>query len=90
MTVPGVAESTVEAAALEWLGALDYQVLFGPDIAPGEPAAERASYGDVVLVERLHATLAAAVFATYGWPEQIDDSEILARLLELNLQRDPA
>jgi type I restriction enzyme R subunit len=86
MTVPGVAESTVEAAALEWLGALDYQVLFGPDIAPGEPAAERASYGDVVLVERLDAT----VFAAYGWSDQLSDSEILARLLELNLEREPA
>jgi len=53
-----VTESVVEAAALEWLGALDYQVLFGPDIAPGEPAAERATYGDVVLVERLRCALA--------------------------------
>jgi len=37
-----------------------------------------------------HATLDAAVFDAYGWPDQIDDSEILARLLELNLQREPA
>ena len=37
-----------------------------------------------------HAALDAAVFAAYGWPEQIDDSEILARLLELNLEREPA
>jgi type II restriction/modification system DNA methylase subunit YeeA len=37
-----------------------------------------------------HAALDAAVFAAYGWPQQIDDSEILARLLELNLQREPA
>ena len=37
-----------------------------------------------------HAALDAAVFAAYGWPQQIDDSEILARLLELNLQREAA
>jgi len=32
-------ESVVEDAALEWLGLLGYQMLYGPDIAPGEPAA---------------------------------------------------
>jgi len=37
-----------------------------------------------------HAALDAAVFAAYGWPDQLGDSEILARLLELNLQREPA
>jgi hypothetical protein len=37
-----------------------------------------------------HAALDAAVFDAYGWPDQIPDSEILARLLELNLQREPA
>ncbi|MEX2158631.1 MAG: type I restriction endonuclease subunit R [Dehalococcoidia bacterium] len=52
------AESTVEEAALEWLEGLGYDVLHGPDIGPGEPASERASYGDVVLVERLRAALA--------------------------------
>ena len=53
-----VTESVVEEAALEWLGALDYQVLYGPDFGPGEPAAERATYGDVVLLERLRCALA--------------------------------
>lgn len=37
-----------------------------------------------------HAALDAAVFAAYGWSDQLSDSEILARLLELNLQREPA
>ena len=46
-------ESTVEDAALSWFGDLGYAVLHGPDIAPGEPAAERDTFGDVVLVERL-------------------------------------
>ena len=30
-------ESVVEEAALEWLAALQYAVVHGPDIAPGEP-----------------------------------------------------
>ena len=46
-------ESHVEEAALEWFGALGYAIGHGPELAPGEPAAERASFGDVVLVERL-------------------------------------
>ncbi|MCO6457900.1 MAG: type I restriction endonuclease subunit R [Pirellulaceae bacterium] len=46
-------ESTVEAAALSWFEDLGYGVLHGPHIAPGEPAAERESFGDVVLVGRL-------------------------------------
>ncbi len=37
-----------------------------------------------------HKKLDRAVFAAYGWPETIPDEEILARLLELNLQREPA
>ena len=51
-------ESDVEAAALEWFAELGYQVRHGPDFAPGEPAAERAGYGDVVLVGRLRAAVA--------------------------------
>ena len=41
-------ESTVEAAALERFGELGHEVLPGPDVAPGEPAAERESHGEVV------------------------------------------
>lgn len=48
-------ESIVEDAALGWLEALGYQVLHGPDIAVGEPGAERnnLNYRDVLLDERL-------------------------------------
>ena len=53
-----MSESTVEEAALEWLDGLGYGVLYGPDIAPGEPAAERAGYGEAVLMERLRSALA--------------------------------
>ena len=51
-------ESTVEAAALEWFGALGYAVGHGPQLAPGEPAAERDGFGDVVLVGRLRDAIA--------------------------------
>ena len=50
-------ESTVEDAALEWFGVLGYAIGHGPDLAPGEPAAERAAFGDVVLVGRLRAAI---------------------------------
>jgi type I restriction enzyme R subunit len=50
-------ESTVEEAALEVFAALGYTVLHGPNIAPGEMFAERSSYQEVVLVERLRSAL---------------------------------
>ena len=50
-------ESIVEDAALEWFGELGYAVGHGPHLAPGEPAAERDSFGDVVLAGRLHAAI---------------------------------
>jgi hypothetical protein len=37
-----------------------------------------------------HASLDAAVLAAYGWPADLPDDEILARLLALNLDREPA
>jgi type I restriction enzyme R subunit len=46
-------ESVVEEAALEWLDALGYTVLNGPDIAPDGEAQERESYQQVVLTDRL-------------------------------------
>jgi type I restriction enzyme R subunit len=50
-------ESIVEDAALEWFGDLGYTVGHGPHLAPGEPAAERASFGEVVLVGRLREAI---------------------------------
>jgi hypothetical protein len=34
-----------------------------------------------------HRRLDAAVFDAYGWPHDLSDDEILARLLPLNLER---
>ncbi len=50
-------ESIIEQAALDWLRDLGYAIAFGGDIAPGEPAAERAQYSQVVLDARLRAAL---------------------------------
>ena len=50
-------ESIVEDAALEWFGELGYAVGHGAQLAPGEPAAERASIGEVVLVGRLREAI---------------------------------
>lgn len=50
-------ESIVEEAALAWLEGLGYAILHGPDIAPGEPFAEREDYGQVVLERRLRQGL---------------------------------
>ena len=67
-------ESTVETAALGWLKELGYEILYGPDIAAGEPAAERSDpdYRDVILEVRL---LRALVRLNPGLPaEALDDA----------------
>lgn len=46
-------ESVVEEAALAWLADVGWRVAPGPDLAPDALAAERATYGDVVLARRL-------------------------------------
>jgi type I restriction enzyme R subunit len=51
-------ESVVEDAALEWFGELGYSIVHGPEIAPGEPAAERESYEQFILEGRLRDALA--------------------------------
>jgi type I restriction enzyme R subunit len=50
-------ESVVEEAALAWLSGLGYASRFGPEIAPGEPGAERDDYRQVLLLGRLRAAL---------------------------------
>lgn len=55
--MPPLNESTVEEAALTWFGELGYSVGHGPHLAPGEAAAERDSFSDVVLVGRLREAI---------------------------------
>lgn len=52
------AESHVEEATLAWLSELGYSTANGLDIGPDGGKPERASYGDVLLVERLRAAIA--------------------------------
>ena len=56
----GFTESIVGDAALEWFEGLGYSVLDGPEIAYGEPAAERTDpeYRDLILEGRLRQALA--------------------------------
>ena len=50
-------ESIVEDAALTWFRELCYTIGHGPHLAPGEPAAERDSFSDVLLTGRLRAAI---------------------------------
>jgi type I restriction enzyme R subunit len=52
-------ESTVEEAALEWLGTLGYSILHGPELVAGQPFSERndRGYRDVILEQRLRQSL---------------------------------
>ncbi|NBV46099.1 MAG: hypothetical protein EBR86_10805 [Planctomycetia bacterium] len=52
-----VSDDSVEQATSEWFEELGYAYLAGPGIAPGEPGAERDSYGDVVLQGWLTAAI---------------------------------
>ena len=58
MSDASLSESTVEAIALDWLGALGWTIVYGPDIAPDTPTAERADYDEVLLHGRLRSALA--------------------------------
>jgi len=55
--VPTLNESIVEDTALEWSGGLGYAVGHEPHLAPGEPAAGRDSFGEVVRVGRLREAI---------------------------------
>lgn len=50
-------ESQLEFLVLEFLRAEGWSVVYGPDIAPGEPGSERTDYRDVVLTGRLRAAI---------------------------------
>ena len=78
-----IAESAVEEVCLDFFDELGWTILYGPEIAPGEPSAERTSYRDVLLegrlraaVERLNPGLSpsevADVLATFRRPESAD------------------
>ncbi|MHB1164369.1 MAG: type I restriction endonuclease subunit R [Candidatus Nanopelagicales bacterium] len=53
--MPGVDESVIEEAALDYLREIGYSTQFGPNIGPGGVAEERASWDQVYLIQRLRA-----------------------------------
>ncbi len=57
MTVSVLNESDVELAALGWLQNLGYEVLYGPEVAPGQAGSEREDYATVILEGRLRQAL---------------------------------
>ena len=61
MSMTNFTESVVEQAALAWFEALGYTILSGPEIAPGEQAAERDDYGQIVLARRLRPVRAGRI-----------------------------
>lgn len=52
-----ITESVVEEVALSLYERLGYSNLYGPDIAPGEPSAERNSYNETILGRRFKECL---------------------------------
>jgi type I restriction enzyme R subunit len=56
--VAALNESAVEEAGLSWFKELHYALAHAPHLAPGEIAAERISFSDVVLVGRLRDAIA--------------------------------
>ena len=79
-----LSDAIVEEAALGWFLELGYTVLPGPKLAPGEPAAERESFSDVVLVGRLREAIrqinpvsSKAPQATVAQPSTVQSSSWL-------------
>ncbi len=58
MNLNTIYESDIEEATLDWLADLDYTVLHGPNIAPDVPNAERSTYKEVILTNRLREVIA--------------------------------
>src|SRR5258708_9675466 len=75
------AESHVEEAALAWLAELGYATANGLDIGPDGIAPERASYGDVLLIARVHAAIAKLNPALSGETR----AEVFAKLMQLEM-----
>ena len=78
-------ESVVEQAALAWLEFIGWTVRNGAEIAPGELAAERTGYSQVVLPQRLRDALARLNPALPT--EELDDA--LRKLTRLGTSTSP-
>jgi len=78
-----IAESGVEEVCLDYFADLHWDVLYGPDVAPDEARAERASYREILLEDRLRNAIGTLnpslslsvideVIATVRRPESAD------------------
>jgi hypothetical protein len=70
---------------------------FGCERVPWRKYREAIAAAEVALYNarpqwlvEAHAALDRAVFAAYGWPADLPDDEVLARLLAINLERPEA
>jgi len=52
-----ITENILEETFLFWFEELGWNTIYGPDIAPDTPIAERSSYSEVILKERLRTSL---------------------------------
>lgn len=87
---PGDEQREAVGAAAHALDRLRRGWLDPPGLAPEALAARTLTslYNQrPAWLEFSHAELDRAVFAAYGWPADLPDEEVLARLLELNLAR---
>lgn len=57
VTESRITESVAEEALLDWFRDLDFEVRYGGEIAPGEPAAERDDYRETFLLGRVEASI---------------------------------
>ena len=72
-------EADIEQIALEWFVECGYAHVHGPDIAPDVQGSERASYQEVLLVDRLRAAL---LRCNAGLSD--DDADEVVRRLQRN------
>lgn len=93
--MPKITENDIELYAIEELENLGYTYVYGPDIAPGEPKAERENYEQVVLKSRLRGAInrlnpsipeqakeeAFKEVLRVGSPDLITDNEVFHRML---------
>ena len=57
MTISRINEIEVEEAVHAWLGSLAWETVYGPDIAPDTPGAERLDYQEAWLAKRARQAL---------------------------------
>jgi hypothetical protein len=80
-------ESIVEEAALEWFGGRVprlREVGNGPQLAPGEPAAEKDSFGEVV-----QSRVARTLIPAFSQREKEEDRKAIRRLNPVNACGNP-